>query len=476
MERTEESRRNVEWLKCTQCIDYFIEMYVMIFNATDKDWVRFALWPAQSDTLGKISQERQVIVLKARQLGLSWLVLCYALHAMIFRPAATVLIFSKRDEEAVELLRRVKGVYERLPAWMRPRAVADADHNWQLSNGSNAKSFPTTGGRSYTGSLVMVDEADFVQDLDEVINAVKPTIDGGGQMLMISTVDKSRPESPFKRMFLGAKRGESDWHPVFLGWHARPSRDEDWYKAQKADVLARTGSLDDLHQEYPATPEEALAPRQLDKRIPAAWLNEVYSEQGGTNPLGIPGLAVYAQPQPYADPIRKVGVARYRIGCDPAEGNPTSDDSAATVVNAATGEEMAVLCGKLQPSAFAAYVARLAEWYNSAAVLVERNNHGHAVLLWLADNSAANLLLGPDERPGWPTTSKSKAIMYSDFVDQVRDHELIIHSFESYMQLASIDGSTLSAPEGMHDDRAVSFVLATLSVQLLAPQKRAGTW
>ena len=152
MERTEESRRNIEWLKCTQCIDYWIEMYVLIFNATDKDWVRFVLWPAQSDTLEKISQERQSIVLKARQLGLSWLVLCYALHAMIFRPAATILIFSKRDEEAVELLRRVKGVYERLPSWMQPHILADAEHNWELSNGSSAKSFPTTGGRSYTGS------------------------------------------------------------------------------------------------------------------------------------------------------------------------------------------------------------------------------------------------------------------------------------------------------------------------------------
>ena len=166
----------------------------------------------------------------------------------------------------------------------------------------------------------------------------------------------------------------------------------------------------------------------------------------------------------------------YRIGCDPAEGNPNSDDSAATVVDDATGEEVAVLCGKLQPSAFAAYIAQLAEWYNAADVLVERNNHGHAVILWLEDNSKAHLLKAPDEKPGWPTTSKSKALMYSDFTDKVRDDEVQIHSFDSYVQLASIDGSTLSAPEGMFDDRAVSFVLAVLSEQLLIAKKQAGTW
>ena len=35
-----------------------------------------------------------------------------------------MLIFSKRDEEAIELLDvRLKGIYERLPSWMQCRAV-----------------------------------------------------------------------------------------------------------------------------------------------------------------------------------------------------------------------------------------------------------------------------------------------------------------------------------------------------------------
>jgi hypothetical protein len=459
-------------------MSYFVMRYCQIYNATEREWLPFDLWPAQKRVIRELRTQRLIVILKARQLGLSWLCLAYALWQMRFHPAATVLIFSKRDEEASELLGRIKGMDSRLPDWLRATAIIAANngHAYELANGSKAHAFPTTGGRSYTGSLVLVDEADFMPDLDGQINAVKPTVDAGGQMVMISTVDKSQPESPFKRIYRGAKAGATEWRAVFLSWRDRPGRTAEWYEAQRADAFARTGSLDDLHQEYPASPEEALAPRQLDKRIPAAWLNEVYREQKGTNPLGIPGLTVYGTPQQYADPVRKAGQVHYRIGCDIAEGNPSSDDSAATVVEERSGEEVAVLCGKLQPSTFAAYVARLAEWYNGASVLVERNNHGHAVLLWLADNSKANVLAGPDERPGWPTTSKSKAIMYSDFVDQVRDHEMTIHSFESYMQLASIDGSTLNAPDGLHDDRAVSFVLATLSAQLLAPKKKAGTW
>jgi hypothetical protein len=53
---------------------------VYIFNANDGDWIRFALWPAQVETLALLESERQLIICKARQLGLSWLTLCYVLH------------------------------------------------------------------------------------------------------------------------------------------------------------------------------------------------------------------------------------------------------------------------------------------------------------------------------------------------------------------------------------------------------------
>ena len=342
-----------ELVKCDDDLGYFVVTYCHIYNATERAWMPFALWDAQRVTLETFKAHKLTIILKARQLGLSWLVLCYALWLMLFRPAATVLIFSKRDEEAIELLDvRLKGIYERLPSWMQCRAVVASDkHNWRLSNGSRAQAFPTTGGRSYTGTLAIVDEADFVPDLDGLLNAVKPTIDAGGQMVMVSSVDKSQPQSAFKRIYGGA--GQTDWRAVFLPWSARPDRDHDWYGRVRADIMTRTGAIDDLWQEYPGTPEEALAPRSLDKRIPSIWLMQCYQKR---EPLSldslptapsIPGLAIYAAP---------IMSRRYAIGADPAEGNPTSDDSALTVLDHVTGEEVASLAGTFQPSTLALHI------------------------------------------------------------------------------------------------------------------------
>ena len=97
-------------------------------------------------------------------------------------------------------------------------------------------------------------------------------------------------------------------------------------------------------------------------------------------------------------------------------------------------------------------------------MLVERNNHGHAVLLWLRDQArSVRVLRGPDHKPGWLTTRAAKAELYAEVTAAFRDGETIIHNFETLTQLQRIDGSTLRAPPGGHDDRAIAYGLALLA-------------
>ena len=247
----------------------------------------------------------------------------------------------------------------------------------------------------------------------------------------------------------------------------RPARDAAWYAAQQADVLSRTGSLDDLHEQYPATDTEALSPRTLDKRIPPDWLEQCYRELEAQPATSIAGLEVYRPPEPGR---------RYVIGCDPAEGNPTSDDSALTVMDLLTGEEMAVLSGKYQPAVMGGNVDAVGRYYNQADVLVERNNHGHAVLMWLFEHSSLRVLDGYDDKPGWFSNSLGKTMMYDACADAFRQKNTILHAFATYTQLASIEGATLLAPDGEHDDRADSYALANLARQyaLIMDRKHAG--
>jgi hypothetical protein len=134
------------------------------------------------------------------------------------------------------------------------------------------------------------------------------------------------------------------------------------------------------------------------------------------------------------------------------------------VLDRQSGEEAAALAGKFQPAVLGAHIDALGRWYNRADVMAERNNHGHAVLLWLGDNSKLCRLSGLDRQPGWLSSSKGKTLLYDSCADAFRERETVLHSFATFTQLAGIEGATLRAPEGEHDDRADSYALACAGI------------
>jgi hypothetical protein len=51
-------------------------------------------------------------------------------------------------------------------------------------------------------------------------------------------------------------------------------------------------------------------------------------------------------------------------------------------------------------------------------------------------------------------------MLYDTASEAFKDQDTILHSFVTFQQLASIEGSTLNAPGGELDDRADSYALA----------------
>ena len=121
----------------------------------------------------------------------------------------------------------------------------------------------------------------------------------------------------------------------------------------------------------------------------------------------------------------------------------------------------------------AVHLLGLARLYGGAQILVERNNHGHAVLQAL--RSTAWVVYGRDHAPGWLTTGASKAQAFAHAVAALRDRALIIHDEITYWQLASIDGGTMRAPQGQHDDRAMACILALAAVEFCGAHRPASS-
>ncbi len=122
------------YLACTLDPAWFTARYVAIYDAMRQAWLPFTLWPAQHAVLATMAAERKLVVLKARQLGISWLSLAYALWLLVRRPPATVLLFSLREAKAKDMLWRLTDMYARLPAWLQAKVVTKANaKRWELS-------------------------------------------------------------------------------------------------------------------------------------------------------------------------------------------------------------------------------------------------------------------------------------------------------------------------------------------------------
>jgi hypothetical protein len=258
MIRAERGRRSCQ---------YFIETFVKIEDRDAAELaVPFLLWPNQVIALLSFINNKLNIVLKARQLGLTWLALAYAIWRMVHQSGYAVVAMSKREEDAKELTRRVGFILKYLPDTMIREKKTGSKWNgptWEATTLSvtiyhpskepsvfNSLTSAQDSGRSLTANLVILDEWAFQQWAREIWASAYPTINrpSGGQVIGLSTAKRM---TLFEEIWRKATQGVNTFARVFLPWDTDPRRTPEWYEQTKKDLT------DSYKAEYPNTPEEA---------------------------------------------------------------------------------------------------------------------------------------------------------------------------------------------------------------------------
>jgi hypothetical protein len=253
----------------------FIEEFCQIESKAElgAPAIPFKMWPAQKTALIDIEKNKKTIVLKARQLGLTWLVLCFIVHNALRYPGYRAIILSETEEKTKELIKRVDFILRHLPKFLI--CSEDEKKAFERENGkgsykglsffsgvlyvqvrgqgeiSEIKAQPATdgAGAGLTGDVVFFDEWALHRYAQEIFTAAYPTINrpGSGKFIGIST---NRRGSYFEDVWEGA--GKKGFCKVFLPWYSDPARDDDWYEGTKRTLGSK------IMQEYPATEDEAL--------------------------------------------------------------------------------------------------------------------------------------------------------------------------------------------------------------------------
>lgn len=257
--------RRAEIEYCAENPVYYIETYVRIEHKGASPLIQpFKLWEGQKSAVESLYASPRNIILKARQLGFTWLVLAISSLKLLDRPGRRCGAISQKEDEAMELVRRMEVIFGHMPeiicdeknapiGWSGPTYTKKAMSITLHFPGEPDSVFlaEASGPNPFRGQSmdeVLIDEMAFQDRAVEMFSAIFPTInDGGAACTIIST---NKRGSLFEEKYTDPDFG---FNKVFRGWRTNPNRTDDWYKKTLAALGPAETAL-----EYPETEQEAL--------------------------------------------------------------------------------------------------------------------------------------------------------------------------------------------------------------------------
>jgi hypothetical protein len=483
--------------RCKESPTYFIENFCKIKHA-NAGIIPFRLFKYQKASIKKFQENDRLIYLKCRQSGISTLTGAYSLWTAMFHPNKKILIVSKRDEDAIGYLdRNIKFVYENLPSEIfhcvfgDPRSGINRrypppklwnEHTVGFFHGSEIKSLTSSKDtlRSNTASLVIIDEAAFIPEMESMWTSGQPTLMHGGRVIVISTTNGRG--GWYHNTIEDAKEHKNSFEVIEIPWY-----NMDWSIEYTDDITKRKiriapcdGITKCVTEEDKARYGEYKSPwleiqyRELqEKGEPWKFRQEILMEFIGAGNTVLDTNAIirvseevdsnfkvverpisYVNPNlsekyyldfakclwiwnmperrrsPIIDALSKIikpgdDGHRYVIGADVSTGEST-DYHAAEIIDVTSSEQVAELKIRCTIDEYSRMLDYLGRYYNNALLVVERTGVGEAVLqdlrniLYYQNLFYRRLPNGKkDKKPGFPTGSTTKGFIVKAITENI---------------------------------------------------------
>lgn len=442
-----------------------------VLNDAQKDFAKLVF-----DSLAAGKAVR-VIILKARQLGFSTVTEAIIYYLSSLQEAKNAFIVAQDAKSSGNLFDMFKTYYENMPNLFKPMKKKDNTKALTFENptslesvrekqpGLKSKITVDTAeakvlGRSGTIHFLHVSELAFwpeTKKAKHMLSLLQALSDAPGTLCVIESTANGIGEY-YQQMWEKAVAGENDYIPIFVAWHEFPTyrmdfeseeemlkfteslTEEEIFQQRRFNLTLEQlnwrrytiankcdGDVKQFQQEYPSFPEEAFlvsgrsvfdqSKIQADMRDAPEPIRE--DEDGD--------LLIWEEP---------VEGELYDMGADVAEGLDENENDASTFViwKRSTGEQVAEIQCWDEPFSFAAKLDKWGRYYNTALLGVERNNHGHAVLLALIQifnypnlyaHKDYDVKGNVDKREGWPTTTKTRPILVEEYRESYKNSEVI---------------------------------------------------
>ncbi len=451
-----------EYKKCAADPVYFMRKYCKIQHPT-KGKLRFELFPYQEKTLIQFKEHRYNIVLKSRQTGISTLTAGYSLWKMIFNQDYNVLVIAIKQEVAKNLVTKVRVMYDNLPSWLKVASAEDNKLSLRLVNGSQVKAIPSSpdAGRSEALSLLVVDEAAFVPDINEIWASATPALSTGGSCIALST--PNGVGNWFHQQWVGSEEGTNEFNPIYLHWTVHPERDQRW-RDEQTKVLGEKLAAQECDCDFISSGDTVIAPELL------MWYKETFVK----DPIEKSGFDGNYWKWEYPDYAKS-----YMVVADVARGDG-SDYSAFHVFDIENNVQVAEYRGKMETKDYGNFLVAVGTEWNNALLVIENANIGWAVIQQVIDRNYQNLYyqtqdykyidiekqytnkFNAEERrqiAGFTTSAKTRPLIISKLDEYFRNKEVVVQSLRLIDELFTFIWLTnrAEAMRGYNDDLVMAF-------------------
>lgn len=459
MNTSNKSRQVSEIIRCGKDPTYFFNNYVKIQHPT-KGTIPFKTFPFQDDCVQDFIENRFTVIVKSRQLGLSTLVAAYSVWLALFQKDKNILIIATKLGVAQNFIKKVKTMVSNLPAWMvLPQITLNNRQLIEFSHGSSIKAVPTSedAGRSESLSLLIIDEAAFVRNFDELWTGLYPTISTGGRAIVLSTPNGVGGQ--YYKLFTEAESGLNEFKSIRLNWDVHPERDKEWFEKETRNL-----STKEIAQEYLC--DFAASGETFLNDDDIKWISKIIrppSDRGG------PDRNVWIWKQPLSE-------HKYIVSADVARGDG-KDYSTFHVIDSSEGEVVAEYKGKIAPDKFGELLNEYGLLYNKALMCPENNSFGFATIVKLKDlnypkmyyNKNKSVYIGDyvppaeSELAGFTTSGKSRNQILTKLEEVIRNKQLMIYSSRFYEELKTFvwNENKAQAMKGENDDLIMSLAIGT---------------
>ncbi len=454
-----------EYAKCAQDPVHFMRRYCFIQHPT-RGKMLFNLYPFQSDCLQQFDKHNYNVILKSRQLGISTLSAGYSLWSMIFKEDFNILVIATKQDVAKNLVTKVRVMHDNLPSWLKGKTVEDNKLSLRFANGSQIKAVSAAGdaGRSEALSLLIIDEAAFIDKIDEIWASAQQTLATGGRAIVLST--PNGVGNFFHQTWVKSEARENTFNPIKLHWTVHPERDETWREEQEVllgpDKAAQECDCDFISSGRTVIPGELLQ-----------WYKETMC-QDPVETRGVDqGMWIWEYPDYSKD---------YMVVADVARGDG-KDYSAFHIFEIDTLTQVAEFKSQIGTKEYGNMLVNVATEYNEALLVIENANIGWAAIQPAIDrgyqnlyytfkhegyvDAATQLSKGYDLKdksqmtPGFTTSQRTRPLLISKLDIYFREKEIIVKSKRLIDELFTFiwRGQKAEAQQGYNDDLTMSFAI-----------------